>query len=207
MGPRRVDEEARKERILVAAAKVFAEFGYRRATIDRVAEEAGVAKGSVYLAFDSKEDLFYGVFEDFIRDFVGNELVLEDDSSEGVLERLEETLYLTTRAIEDDEFAIPLTLEFWAGCGVEETRARFGELYAAAITEFTGRIVTLLEQGQARGEVDPEVPLRPLASCIVGLVDGLYIQQWTIPGFSASAVLKEALPPILRSLRTPGWDG
>ncbi len=201
MGPRRVDKEARRERLLGAAATVFAEFGYRRATMEQVADAAGVAKGSVYLAFDSKEDLFFAVFEEFMRDFVGNELHADQPSDTGVLDQIEETLVLITRAVEDDPIAIPLTLEFWAVCGVEETRARFGALYAESIRAFTDRIVALLERGQALGEVDPAVPVRPVASCIVALVDGLHIQQWTLTGFSASATLKDALAPILQSLR------
>ncbi len=202
MVPRRVDKAERRERVLVAAARVFAEFGYRRATVEQVAAEAGVAKGSVYLAFASKEDLFFAVFSEFMRDFVGNELDVDEESGVPALDQIEESLYLITRAIEDDPIAIPLTLELWAVCGVEETRARFGALYAETIEEFVDRIVGLLERGKERGEVAISVPTRPVASCIVALLDGLYIQQWTVPGFRASDALREALGPLLQSLRT-----
>jgi AcrR family transcriptional regulator len=54
-------EAAKRECILVEAAKAFARFGFRKASIDVIAEKAGVGKGTVYLAAESKQDLFYQV--------------------------------------------------------------------------------------------------------------------------------------------------
>lgn len=51
--------EAKREQILSAAAKVFAQYGYRKTSVDDVAKAAGVARGTVYLKSESKEDLFY----------------------------------------------------------------------------------------------------------------------------------------------------
>lgn len=48
----------RHEQILEAAAKRFAHYGFRRTVVDDVARDAGVAKGSVYLHVQNKEDLF-----------------------------------------------------------------------------------------------------------------------------------------------------
>ena len=45
-------------RILEAALMVFSRYGYRRASMDDVAREAGVAKGTLYLYHESKEALF-----------------------------------------------------------------------------------------------------------------------------------------------------
>ena len=50
-------------RILDAALTLFHRYGVRRTSIDDVAQEAGVAKGTVYLYFDSKETLFFEVAE------------------------------------------------------------------------------------------------------------------------------------------------
>jgi AcrR family transcriptional regulator len=52
-------EREKKECILSAAARAFARFGFKKASVDQIAKEAGVAKGTVYLAADTKEDLFY----------------------------------------------------------------------------------------------------------------------------------------------------
>ncbi|MCG8459154.1 MAG: TetR family transcriptional regulator C-terminal domain-containing protein [Holophagales bacterium] len=117
------------------------------------------------------------------------------------LDRLAQALYRIAEAVDRDESIIPLTLEFWSVCGVEQTRERFGQRYAESLGDFRSRIVELLEHGQARGEVDPEAPLEAVASCLIAIVDGLFIQQWTVPETRVSATLKEALPIVLRSLR------
>lgn len=54
-------DAAKKDCILLEAARAFARFGFKKASIDDIAREAGVGKGTVYLAADSKEDLFYQV--------------------------------------------------------------------------------------------------------------------------------------------------
>ena len=50
--------EFRTSEILAAAQVVFARHGYGAATVDEIADAAGVAKGTVYLYFPSKRDLF-----------------------------------------------------------------------------------------------------------------------------------------------------
>ena len=56
----------RREEILAAAEKVFEANGYAAATIDAVAAAAGVAKGSIYNYFKSKQDLFTQLFSELI---------------------------------------------------------------------------------------------------------------------------------------------
>lgn len=43
----------------MAAARAFAKFGLKKASVEDIAKDAGVAKGTIYLAAESKEDLFY----------------------------------------------------------------------------------------------------------------------------------------------------
>jgi len=50
--------EFRCAEILEAARKVFARKGFEKATMDEIAEAAGVAKGTVYLYFESKRDVY-----------------------------------------------------------------------------------------------------------------------------------------------------
>lgn len=64
-------ERARRECILIEAAKCFARFGFKKASVDEIARGAGVAKGTVYLACDSKEDLFYQVLHREVRAMLG----------------------------------------------------------------------------------------------------------------------------------------
>ena len=50
--------EVKADAILDAADRLFTRFGYRRTTMDDIATEAGVAKGTLYLYYPSKEALF-----------------------------------------------------------------------------------------------------------------------------------------------------
>ncbi len=53
--------EARRNQILDAAAAVFAEKGFHRATTKEIAKTAGVSEGTIYNYFDSKADLLIGI--------------------------------------------------------------------------------------------------------------------------------------------------
>src|SRR5260221_2636626 len=56
--PGRKKSEDTTEKILVAAIQRFSKFGYRRTSINDVAEEAGLARATVYLYWKRKQDLF-----------------------------------------------------------------------------------------------------------------------------------------------------
>ena len=55
--------EFRTTGILEAARKVFAERGFHEATVDDIAEAAGVAKGTVYLYYQSKRDVYFAALK------------------------------------------------------------------------------------------------------------------------------------------------
>lgn len=80
---RRMPKEQRKTEILEAAVKVFARKGYRSASITEINEEAGIARGTFYLYFDSKKDVFLELVESY---FNGYAQILQE-----VQERLEES--------------------------------------------------------------------------------------------------------------------
>ena len=69
------DKEARAQEILAAAARLFDREAYASVTMAAVAREASLAKGTVYLYFETKEALFLAVFEDrmegWFRDVMG----------------------------------------------------------------------------------------------------------------------------------------
>jgi TetR/AcrR family transcriptional regulator, regulator of autoinduction and epiphytic fitness len=55
--------ETKRAAILEAAQKLFSQYGYRRTSIDDIAREAEIAKGTVYLSFKSKEQIFRALCE------------------------------------------------------------------------------------------------------------------------------------------------
>src|SRR5216684_8168380 len=59
--PKIVDEqmrEATRQRILHEAAREFARLGFDQANINVIAEQAGIGKGTIYLYFENKRELF-----------------------------------------------------------------------------------------------------------------------------------------------------
>src|ERR1700759_1079012 len=60
---KQVVSEFRQTEIITAARKVFAEKGYVAATVDEIAAVAAVAKGTVYVYFESKEQIYNAVLE------------------------------------------------------------------------------------------------------------------------------------------------
>ena len=58
MNKRQPRKSGRKGEIIEAAAKLFSNKSYHDVTMDQIAQEVGVAKGTIYLYFDSKEKLY-----------------------------------------------------------------------------------------------------------------------------------------------------
>jgi AcrR family transcriptional regulator len=56
-----IDGTDKRDRILDAAQSLFVRYGVKRTSIDDVAREAGIAKGTVYLSFRSKAELFSAI--------------------------------------------------------------------------------------------------------------------------------------------------
>lgn len=78
----------RRQDVLEAAVRVFHKKGYASASIQDVAEEVGVLKGSLYHYIDSKEDLLARIFEDS----AGHFMEMLDEAS-GLDERPVERLH------------------------------------------------------------------------------------------------------------------
>jgi AcrR family transcriptional regulator len=64
---RRAEAEIRRERIVQVAMRRFAAAGYRGARVEDIAHEVGVAKGTVFLDFGSKEGLFLAAYQTAVR--------------------------------------------------------------------------------------------------------------------------------------------
>lgn len=69
--------DARRQSLLDAAATLFAQKGYHATTVDDITRAAGVAKGTFYLYFDEKREVYYEVIRGFM------ELVMEIGGSIG----------------------------------------------------------------------------------------------------------------------------
>ena len=115
MAPSKLTREQKKaqtrERLLDAATQVFANKGYAAASLDEIAEEAGLTKGAVYSNFDSKDDLFVTLLEERVDprmiDF-GQEVGRDVSGAEQALEAGE--LYM--RELFEERTWVLITLEY-----------------------------------------------------------------------------------------------
>lgn len=64
-------DENVKEKILTESTKAFLSKGFRGTTTRELTEAAGVAKGTLYWHFKSKEEILDGILEKFLREFIG----------------------------------------------------------------------------------------------------------------------------------------
>jgi AcrR family transcriptional regulator len=171
--PESLDEK--KRAILSAAQRVFDASGYAATTMELVADEAKISKGSIYNYFASKHDLFTQVFWRLMSEdeaeFAGQMNALAKASAKigGMLDVWFSKLgqYVKTGR---------LILEFWA-VGAREQRegqisATLGELYQTR-REW---LVAVIGQGVADGEFVLTTDAVAVASIIMAVVDGITLQ-------------------------------
>jgi len=59
---------AKRDKVLTAALDVFLRYGYKRVTMNDIAEAAGISRPALYLVFESKEEIFKSVYERFVKE-------------------------------------------------------------------------------------------------------------------------------------------
>ena len=64
---RAAEAEERRDRIVLAAMQHFAQHGFRGTRVEDIAHDVGVAKGTVFLDFGSKEGLFLAAYQTAVR--------------------------------------------------------------------------------------------------------------------------------------------
>lgn len=85
---KRMPAEERREQVLKIAADVFARKGYRVASVTDIVDGAGIGRGTFYLYFDSKKEVFLELIERYFSDFalmlIENHKQLEEAISNNV---------------------------------------------------------------------------------------------------------------------------
>ncbi len=158
---RRKDE--RPQEIVAAALAVFAERGFAAARLDDVAARAGVSKGTLYLYFPSKEELFKAVVRAAILPNLERAERLVDGAPGATFALLDRILAMMGEVIATTQAAIIPKL-------VIAEAGNFPELAAFYHQEVVQRglalLARLLERGVARGEFRP-LPIDHAARLIV----------------------------------------
>lgn len=198
------DITEKRQLILLAAEKVFDARGYTSATMEAVAAEAGIAKGSLYTYFRSKKDLFTQVFVEVLSE---DEKAVEEilGESAGASEKLRNFLDHWFLRFGRYKRIGRLVLESWAQASREkdddELNRTCREAYAAWRTVVAG----MVQQGVDSGEFRKDVDVQAAASLILAVMDGLNVQAILDVGVNVNEELVAGLQKgILLSLVEAG---
>lgn len=195
--PADIAAQERHDLILTAAEQVFSRHGYAATTMDAVAREAGVAKGSIYNYFDSKQQLFTRLYNYVMRrDFEKLDSMVKQSASSG--ERIERVLDDWAERVETFRVFGALMLEFWA-TAAREKKSAFGEEFTEHYDLARLRVADLVRQGIESGEFADHVVPEVSASLIMAVIRGITVQL--ILGFDEK-VSEELLDALKRSVLT-----
>lgn len=165
---RRADPQApaaKRDAILRAAIDVFAERGYFNAQVADVARAAGVAAGTVYLYFRSKDDLLVSIFERTVRETLndGRAAVLGvDDPAERLRRFARLHLGMLGR---DRRLAIVFQVEL-------RQSVKFMERFSSTLLrDYLGQIRAAIEDGQRTGLFRRELNATKAAKMYFGALD------------------------------------
>ncbi|MFR1708719.1 MAG: TetR/AcrR family transcriptional regulator [Clostridium sp.] len=148
--------------IFEAAIKVFSSNGYESATMDEVASKAGVAKGTLYYHFKSKEELFYFIVQsgiDLISDEVSKAIEEVDDPIERmkVAARLQLKYFYTNK----DLFRVIMTHMWGSKERHEEIRSQMKSLI-----DLTSKTLSEIKKDSDKDKEDYDI----LSYCFIGIL-------------------------------------
>jgi AcrR family transcriptional regulator len=162
------DKSQRRDEIMAAAKKVFARKGFHATTIADIAKEAGLAYGSIYWYFDSKDDLFHALMaveEDALRNHIAAAVGAREDSDGEAPFRT--AVQATFEFFEADKATVKLLFRDAYALG-DRFEKHLGGIYERFIDDIENVIVV----AQQRGEV-VAAPPRMVAYTLAALVGQL----------------------------------
>ncbi len=182
MAPRSLKERQRQERealILQVAEEVLMEKGYYETSIDEIASRVGVAKGTIYLHFPSKEDLTVAIVMREIKQLIAQIEVIADSegSAQSKLERILQSLY--------GSFVKRMQLLSGMFHSVAPHQLKEQGKKIMSLWEQAAEIVQrIIEQGKAAREFTEDIPTVVMVSAFFSLLS---------PGSYARLILGEKI--------------
>jgi AcrR family transcriptional regulator len=159
-----------RDAILAAATETFARFGFKKTSIDDIARRAGIGKGTVYLHFQSKEELFAAAIHRIFGKAVAD---LEDAVKKAPKPAAKVRAFLEGRQVQHVQIAAELRIS-------EEAVLELVALAEPHLREMEARETALLEriieEGNAEGVFavrNPKGVARGMSVCLHGL--GAYL--------------------------------
>lgn len=176
VGRREEKKAETRAKLLDAAAKVFARRGLAAASLDEIAEEAGLTKGAVYSNFESKEDLVNALLHARLDEPLA--AIADRVAAGGTFDQrpeVAEKLFIEVSEEQRDTFLLDLEFAIYRARH-PELRERFtgGRDLQAAVAEW------MQQDAQARGATLP-LPADELAAGLFALGTGIRLAHLTDP--------------------------
>lgn len=210
---RRRDREARRNNILDAAERVFLERGFDDVTVDEIAVEAEVAKGTLYLYFKNKHDLLLAFIHRRRRPILEAFGEAQADAKDG-LDLVARLICAQLAWLADDSQDIRrLVLRHMVEGGAEELTPEV-EAHHRMIERIIRTYMNAIERGQRDGSIRSELDPMMLTAQIWGGVVGSLVQlqhadkleQWMGRRVDPSEYRQSLVELIVRSIRTSGLE-
>jgi len=166
-GPRSPRTGDKRVRILDAAVRVFAKKGFHATRVSEVAKAAGVADGTIYLYFKSKDELLVSLFEDRVERllaFLDSELPRLATSSE----KLRRIIVLQLGLLEGERDLAEVVTVI-----IRQSTKLMKEYAAPKFAAYLDAIARVIAEGQAAGELRADVAPHLAARAIFGALDGI----------------------------------
>jgi len=172
-GQARAAVSDKREAILRAAIKVFAQKGYFNSKVADIAGAAGIADGTVYLYFKSKDEILHSVFDRAMEEFIseGKKEIAEIAEPAGKLRRIAQ-LHLEKLGA-DRDLAIVFQVELRGSTKFME------EFSAAGFAEYLSIIHTTIEDGQKAGVFRQDLNATVCSKILFGALDEM-VTNWIL---------------------------
>jgi len=155
----------KREAILRAAIGVFAHNGYFNSKVADIAREAGVADGTVYLYFKSKEEILHSIFDRSVEEAVAEARQQLEQISDPKEKLRRIALLHLERLGSDRDLAVVFQVELRGSTKFME------EFSKAGFAEYLALIRTTIEEGQQVGMFRPELNAKVVSKILFGALD------------------------------------
>ena len=189
---------ARRNQILDAAAKVFAEKGFHPTTIKDIATEAGIAHGTIYTYFENKTALLLAIFDRMKASIIQEHMPLTPDTSD-FRTFIHSFIQLPLMGLKQDNFAL-FRIVLSEMMVSEELRT----MYYKQMLEPTLRLAEEHFQEEATRRGISETKMHLIIRAIAGMILGLTL-EYTM-GDEILATQWEALPDLLADFIVQGFQ-
>lgn len=196
MAPKKVDNQIRREQILAASLKIFSQHGFLKTRMEDIALEMGLAKGTIYLYFKSKDEIIKNSIDQLFKgEFNKIDSFITSDLSPA--EKLILIGEITISDLDTYSALLPVVYEFYAYALRKKTlRPVFSKYFEA----YVKRIVVIIEDGIQKGDFKP-CDAREVAVSITAVVEGTILMKAYIPdAFDLGAQTRAGLHSILAGI-------